>query len=177
MKALIFDTETTDLVGHELMDDSHQPRIIEFFGHIVDDEGTVHAELEFLCNPGINLQKIITDITGLKDSDLTDAKPFSAHAAAVADLIQSADAVVAHNLAFDYRMVELEMRRIGVQVQWPIIRICTVQETEWLKGRRMKESDLYEYLFGEPFTGAHRAKADVLALTRIYHELRKRNII
>lgn len=176
MRALIFDTETTDLISNTVLAEKHQPKVIEFFGQIVEDDGTVVRELEFLCNPGHKLEKVTTDITGIKDEQVRDQPPFSHFEAQVRSLIGEADAVVAHNLSYDFNMINFELQRCGTMelVQWPKIRICTVQETEWFKGYRLNLSALHEHLFGEPFTGAHRARVDVQALTRCYVELRNR---
>jgi DNA polymerase-3 subunit alpha len=73
-------------------------------------------------------------------------------------------------------MINNEMRRLGLTVAWPRV-ICTVEETEHLKGHRLKLSDLYELLFGEKFANAHDAKADVEALAKCYFELVKRGEI
>jgi DNA polymerase III alpha subunit (gram-positive type) len=75
MKALIFDTETTGLLPPSIARDNYQPRIIEFFGHIIDDDGSSIRELEFFCNPGIEISEEITSITGIKKSDVVDAPP------------------------------------------------------------------------------------------------------
>lgn len=176
MRALIFDTETTDLISNSLLPEKHQPKIIEFFGHIVEDDGTVIRELDFLCNPGHRLEKITTDITGITNDMVADKPPFLAFEAEVRGLIGEADAIVAHNLSYDFDVVNFEFKRCGTmdQARWPKIRICTVQETEWFKGHRLSLSALHEHLFGEPFSGAHRARVDVAALTRCYLELRKR---
>jgi DNA polymerase III epsilon subunit-like protein len=173
MKALIFDTEATQLVTNSLVKEQHQPRIIEFFGQTVDDEGTVHEELEFMCNPGISIPEKVTEITGIKDEDVAGAQPFATFAGQVKEIIERADAVVAHNLSYDWFVVNQEMDRVGVKVDWPKIRICTVEETEWINGFRLNLSALHEHLFGEPFSGAHRAREDVQALTRCYLELRR----
>jgi DNA polymerase III epsilon subunit-like protein len=173
MKALIFDTEATQLVTNSLVKEQHQPRIIEFFGQIVDDEGTIHEELEFMCNPGISIPEKVTEITGIKDEDVAGAQPFATFAGQVKEIIERADAVVAHNLSYDWFVVNQEMDRNGVKVDWPKIRICTVEETEWIKGFRLNLSALHEHLFDEPFSGAHRAREDVGALTRCYLELRR----
>jgi DNA polymerase-3 subunit alpha len=77
-------------------------------------------------------------------------------------------------------MLSLEFRRLGMLeevIKWPVIRICTVEQTEWYKGYRLSLTALYEELFGEPFPDAHRARVDVQALTRVFLELRKREEI
>ena len=60
-----------------------------------------------------------------------------------------------------------------IECEWPRL-CCTVENTEWLHGHRLSLSALHEELFGEPFSGAHRARTDVAALTRCYLELVKR---
>lgn len=173
MKALIFDTEATQLVTNSLVKEQHQPRIIEFFGQIVEDDGTILEELEFMCNPGIPIPEKVTEITGIRDEDVADAGSFAKHAYALQQFIARSEAVVAHNLSYDWFVVNTEFERLGKKVEWPNIRICTVEETEWIKGFRLNLSALHEHLFGEPFAGAHRAREDVQALTRCYLELRR----
>jgi len=177
MKALLFDTETTDLISNTLRDLKHQPRVIEFFGHIVDDSGKVHAKLEFLCDPGIPLPPQITEITKLTDKDLKGKPAFSHYLPEIRALMSKAEAVVAHNLAYDFRVLNFEFARAGKEAKWPVRRICTVAETEYMKGFRLNLTALHEELFGEPFANAHRARDDVAALTRCWLELRKREIV
>jgi DNA polymerase-3 subunit alpha len=176
-RTLIFDTETTGLIGNSLIKEQHQPRVIEFFGHVVDAKDKVVEELEFLSNPGIPLPAIITKITGLTDHHLRDQPSFSENADDVIKLIESCGAVVAHNLSFDMEIVNFEFERWGDPVVWPDQKICTVEQTEWFKGHRLNLQALHEHLFGEPFVDAHRAKHDVAALTRCFCELRKQGDI
>ncbi|MEE8263235.1 MAG: 3'-5' exonuclease [Gammaproteobacteria bacterium] len=173
-RTLIYDTETTGLIPNSVVDLRHQSHIIEFYGCVVDEGGNVIEELEFLCDPGIPLEPVITRITGLTDKDLTTARPFKDYAIAVKDLIERCDSVVAHNLSFDEAMVGIEMRRCGVVVEWPLFRICTVEESEWYRGYRLSLTALHTHLFGEEFKDAHRARHDVEALTRCFVEMRKR---
>ena len=177
MRTLIFDTETTALIGNSLLADRHQPQIIEFFGHIVNEEAEVVEELEFFCNPGKPLPEEVTRITGIKDEQVRNERPFDHYAGQVALLVQSADTVVAHNLSYDEAVVEAEFKRLVLTINWPDDRVCTVEQTEHLKGHRLSLSALHEELFGEPFTGAHRARVDVEALTRCYLELVRRGEI
>jgi len=177
MRYLIFDTETTDLISNSLLPLDKQPRIIEFFGHIVDHEGRTSDALEFVCNPGIRIEKKTTEITGIKQEDLRWQPRWAHFADDVEKLIASADAVVAHNLSYDWDMVNFEfmrMKRDPATLPWPAMRICTVQETEWFKGHRLSLSALHKELFGEEFEGAHRARVDVEALTRCFMELLRR---
>ena len=47
----------------------------------------------------------------------------------------------------------------------------------FIEQRRLNLNKLHELLFGKEFTGAHRAKTDVHALVRCYHELMNRGVI
>lgn len=174
MKTLVFDTETTDLVSNSLVPEKHQPHVIEFYGCIVDDGGDILEELDFMCNPGVPVTDTITRITGIKPEDVADAPPFAHFAPQVYELIRKSNAVVAHNLTFDMSVIDTEFSRLRMQAFWPNVRTCTVEATEWFCGYRLNLSALHEYLFKEPFAGAHRAKVDVMALVRCFNELRKR---
>lgn len=175
MLAIVFDTETTDLISTTAKALDKQPHIIEFYGCLVDtDKGKVKAELDFLCNPGIPLTETITRITGIKDSDLKGKPSFKEYLPKVQALFKKADVMVAHNLSYDHAMVGFEAERLGAAIPWPARRVCTVEATEHLKGFRLSLTALHELLFNEPFDGAHRAKVDVQALTRCYLELLKR---
>lgn len=177
MRVLIFDTETSDLIGNSLLADRHMPDTIEFYGCIVNEEGDAVEELDFLCKPPQPVSETTTRITGIKQEDVKDAPPFSHFAEKVFALIESSDTVVAHNLSYDMGVVDVEAKRLGREVFWPADRVCTVEQTEHLKGHRLSLSALHEELFGEPFTGAHRARVDVEALTRCYLELVRRGEI
>lgn len=175
MKAFVFDTETTGLIKNSLVPLEQQPRIIEFCGELVDlESGEVIKELDFICNPQQTLEAVITRITGLTQAQVDAEKPFSHRADEVIDLIQSAEAVVAHNLSFDRAMVDNDLKRCEKSVNWPSRMVCTVEQTEWMRGHRLNLTSLHEELFGEPFSGAHRAREDVKALTRCTVELFRR---
>lgn len=172
MLAAVFDTETTGLIKNKAIPLHRQPRVIEFFGQLIDPAtGAVEGELEFLANPGFQLEKIITTITGLRDEDLKDCPDFEIQGPLVQDFFAQAGVVVAHNLSFDIDIVNFEFQRMETVFDWPANRLCTVEATEHYKGRRLKLAELHEHLFGEGFEGAHRGRADVEALARIYIEL------
>lgn len=188
MKSFIFDTETTGLFKYfnKLHATPAQlkpyPWCIEFFGNTVEDSGDVLGEVEFWAKPGVSISDEITRITGITEADVADADPFAANADRVLAAIREADALVAHNLSYDKRILEVDFKRIGrydeiTDAMAGKRMICTVQETYSIKNHRMKLTDLYIHLFGEAFPNAHRARNDVNALTRCFLELRKREII
>lgn len=171
----IFDTETTGLIKNSRLSLDKQPRVIEFYGELVNDEtGEVLEELEFLANPGFPIEAIITQITGLTDKDLAPHPDFRKNVPRVVEFFGKAEEAVAHNLQYDKGMIGFEMARAEVDFKWPARMTCTVQRTEHLKGHRLNLSRLHELLFQKPFDGAHRAREDVKALTRCFLELRRK---
>ncbi len=181
MKAVVFDTETSGLIINRTMPRDKQPYVIEFYGMLVDlRTGKVSKELHFLAKPpveGFKLEPKIVKITTITDIDIENEKPFEKYATEVQTFLESASVVIGHNLSFDMEMIDIELDRIGRRLKWPKRRICTVEQTLHFKGFRLKLSDLHEYLLNERFDGAHRAKVDVEATTRVASELLKRNII
>jgi DNA polymerase-3 subunit alpha len=177
MKHLLLDTETSDLVQNTGRKLDKQPHIIEFYGNIIDDSGIIEDELHFLCNPGVKLNADVTRITGLTDKDLQDKPPFSAFVGALTSFFNQADIIVAHNLSYDLTVIGFEFKRLSMPLQLPPIKLCTVEETEYLSGYRLSLTALHERLFKRPFMGAHRAKNDVKALTVCYVELLRLGIV
>lgn len=185
MRALVFDTETTGLIGNRTVHIDKQPYCIEFYGELVNlaEGGKVEKFFHTLIKPPILLptkvkgDKGIADITGITDEMLSTAPRFADVAQQIKALIEESPGVIAHNLSFDMDMVEIEMERAKVSVKWPKRRICTVEQTIHMRGHRLNLTKLHNILFpGESFT-PHRANEDVKALTRCATELHRREII
>jgi DNA polymerase III subunit epsilon len=178
MKYLFFDTETTALFANSLLEIGQQPRIIEFYGMLTDEVGTPLRTLSFRCNPGIKIEKKVTEITGIKDEDLALEPPFGMFELSVSTLLQEADAIVAHNLSYDMAVLSAEYKRFNFDPPpFPWERICTVEATEYIKGYRLNLTGLHQHLFGTAFSGAHSAEEDVKAMARCYWELKGRDLI
>lgn len=166
-----FDTETTGLPVHHRSPLSKQPRIIEF-GGVITDGTEILDTLEFICNPGVAIEPIITEITGLTNADLEQHPPFSHFVPQLAEFFAKADGCIAHNLSFDRHMLEWDLARIDLtmaDINFPSIQICTVEQTKAKFGRRMRLIDLYEFVTGEKYVQKHRALDDV----RLMHEMAK----
>lgn len=177
-KVVVFDTETTGLIKNVLIPLDRQPKVIEFYGELIDDQtGEVLEEVEFKCNPQLRLEPIITKITGLTNADVDNEPLFRENAHKVVKLFEQADQAVAHNIAYDRNMLAFEFRRMEATLRWPNVLICTVAATEFMKGHRLNLASLHQELFGEAFEGAHRAREDVKALTKCFLELRRRGIV
>lgn len=174
-KALIFDTETTGLVTNRAVRLDKQPEVTEFYGCIIDlkKPDKIIEELNTLVKPNGPIPDEIAKKTGITNEMVKDAPPFSSVMPKIKTIISKAPLVVAHNFSFDKDMIEIELQRNNENITWPRC-ICTVEATIHITGFRLSLTALHEKLFGEPFKGAHRAKADVLALVRCTAELFKR---
>lgn len=184
----VFDTETSGLVHNRSLSLDLQPEVIEFYGVTVDLDKLVKAkkpprpiaELETLIKPRTPLSEVktggkrtITDITGIDDSMLSDAPPFSGVADRIISFLEGSPVAVAQNASFDRDMIDIEAERLDRVVKWPPM-ICTVEQSLWYIGRRLNLGELHEHLLGMKFPGAHRARADVEALVRCCVEMRRR---
>jgi len=164
--ALIIDTETTGLIRTHLA--TIQPYVCEFYGCYADLETNAapYKELHLLIKPPVEMPADAFKSHHLSDDMLKDAPAF----ADVADQIKE---FIENNFSFDQEMLDIQFEREGKSISWPAA-LCTVEQSIHLLGRRMKLSELYDHLFHEVFTDAHRAKNDVAALLRCCRELYKR---
>ncbi len=177
---IIWDTETTDLVKPVATRLSQQPQIIEYAAIKLDDKTLEEVgRLEFKFKNDSPLQPQIIKITGLRDSDLINMPKFGEKLHELREFHLGERIFVAHNLAFDSNMLQIELRRLDAmhKFPWPYHGIDTVNETYHIKGFRLNLSKLHEHCFGKPFEGAHRAMVDVEALTRCVIHLIKAKVI
>lgn len=178
---IVFDTETTDLVGKEATPLEKQPHMTEFAAIKLDPETLEEVDrLEFLVNPKQKLMPHIVKITNITDKMLEKKPTFGGYYPKLINFFIGGTEIVAHNCTFDVDILRFELMRIDrlLQFPWPPTHTCTVEQTLHIKGERMSLKNLYKHLFnGEVFKDAHRAMSDVEALTRCYRELKKLKVI
>lgn len=176
---IVWDTETTGLPKPQVAPLEEQPKIIEFAAIRLDNKTLKEvARYEFMCNPGEKLEPIITKITGIKDSDLADKRPFGAFYQDLCEFFFAEREMAAHNIAFDRSLLTFDLMRLDklTQFPWPIKHLCTVEASFSIKNRRLKLSELHEIAMGRPHKDAHRAMADVEALADCCRWLRKKGM-
>ena len=176
---IVFDTETTGLVQSEATPLEKQPKIWEFAGIRLDKNYNEVRRLEFVCDPGCDLEPIITKVTGAVTSDVKGKGEFSLYLSQLQDFFLGVREIVAHNLMFDIDMLRFELMRLDCleQFPWPPVRTCTIESTYYINNYRLNLTKLHQYCFNESFKDAHRAMPDVEALTRCYIYLKKNEII
>lgn len=168
MLFLPFDWETTGLTVHPNAELEMQPRPIEFAALLTDGKEILET-FEFLVNPDIAIDEIITKITGLTNEILEEQPLFAEQIPRLKGAFGKADVCIAHNLSFDKNITKYALEREGLtldDVGFPKIQICTVEQLMPEFGRRMKLEELYNLYFGD-YEQKHRALDDVMLLHKV----------
>jgi DNA polymerase III subunit epsilon len=172
---LVFDTETTGLLQFDRPDDAPgQPRLASWAMLFVSDSLEITAAHHGMVKPnGWTMPIEAERINGFTTAMLQAAgenvrRPLSLFVEA----IEEGRTLVAHNLAFDRRVMRGEMMRLG----WPEAQnvpfgLCTMQDLTQAcgipnpRGAGFKWPKLHEAiraLLGREFHGAHGALADTM---------------
>ena len=187
---LFFDTETTGIPRNyraAVSDLQNWPRLVQIAWLLVDDEAREVASAEYIVLPAgftipvdaARIHGITTEIAAEKGVGIGTILD------AVMPDIRRADLLVAHNMAFDEKILGAELLRAGRRnVVESSKRQCTMQgATDYcrLPGRYGYKwptlQELHTKLFNEPFEGAHQALVDVRACARCYFELRRLGVM
>lgn len=192
---LFFDTETTGFPHkHKPLDHPDQPHIVELAAELCQPDGRPVANMSLIIDPGvekgIHIPSKVAEIHGIDDEKAwrLGVEPKAALGMFL-QLLQRADTVVAHNLAFDE---DIFMCAVARHLPYSDVRIdgrerfCTMRETTDIcrlpptrsvttgQGgyKWPKLSEAYKHFFGEELVGAHSAGADTAACRRIYFHLK-----
>ena len=184
---LIFDTETTGLPRNwnaPITDTDNWPRCIQIAWQLHDEFGNLIENQDYLVNPNEfnipydaeRIHAISTELAQEQGIELQEVlEKFNI-------ALSKAKFIVGQNIGFDVNIMGCEFHRMGVEspmAQMPVLDTCTETTAELLRlpggrGGRFKLpnlTELHEYLFGEPFSEAHNATADVEATTRCFFQL------
>lgn len=187
---LFFDTETTGLPRRRdapVTDLSNWPRLVQLGYLLTDTQGSPIARGDFIIRPeGFTIPVSSTQIHGItNDRALREGHPLKSVMNHFHVLVNKAAYLVAHNMAFDEKIIGAEFLRNGLTNPIPgKARICTMQRTinfcaipgpygyKW-----PSLQDLHRKLFGTSFTGAHNAATDIQMTCKCFWELRRRGMI
>jgi DNA polymerase III epsilon subunit-like protein len=162
------DFETTGLITNEALPLHQQPSIIEIGIVKVSGDGKISNEFgAFVKPPKLPLDPIITKVTGIRDEDLADAKPFVAHLGTLVELFLGEREFVAHNAPFDLSMLIFELRRLGKADRFPFCPRVT--DTKVLYAGKL--SAWAAEVKGADFVQTHRALDDARLLFECYRAL------
>lgn len=193
MGVFFFDTETSGIFKRgQTYVDQDVPRLLEISGILDDDERNTVGSFTFLVpysgDVPVEAERV-HKISGERTRTFGVSLPTVLSATLAC--IKNADRVVAHNLEYDYKMLQVEFNTIGrVDVLTHAFEnkgFCTMQATTnilkipspWGRGYKWpKLMEAYIALINpEGFDGAHGAKADASAVREIYYHLLDNNHI
>jgi len=141
-------------------------KIIEIAIYVFDGKEIID-EYATLINPETKIDWYVTKLTGITNDMVKDAPVFAEVAQKIADLLKG-NIFVAHDVLFDYRFLNAEMKKAGVVINEP--KVCTVE----LSKKYMPEAESYS--LGKlcealeipiPDEDRHRAAGDALATTKL----------
>lgn len=199
MNILFFDTETTGTPKNyqaPMQDLGNWPRIIQLAWEYADHTGTVHDTQKFLIKPDgweIPKEKFWIENGFSTEQNQAEGIPMADVLDHFIGHLDVCDAIVAHNIGFDYPITGAEMIRYKKKARQALrTKFCTMATTVDLckipfpnRGRFNskqpykwpKLEELYKFLFNKGFDGAHDAGNDVAACRESFFELVKRGVI
>lgn len=187
---LFFDTETTGLPKNwkaPVTDLDNWPRLVQLGWQSYDDEGNHLESGDQIIRPeGFRIPIGSAKVHGIStERALAEGQPLSTVLEQFHRLIEESSFLVAHNMAFDEKIIGSEFLRNGFSNNLDSTpQICTMTSTvdfcqiEGPYGYKWpKLSELHVKLFGVDFEEAHNAAVDITATARCFWELRKRGEI
>jgi DNA polymerase III epsilon subunit-like protein len=188
MNYLIFDTETTGLPlswnapVHKL---SNWPRLVQLAWILYDEQGREQMKCSRIIKPeGFTIPPDIVKIHGINhEMALRDGKPLIKVLEEFCAVLKRDNlTLVAHNMAFDEKIVGAELLRMKLESNFfDLPKICTMKSTIDFCNLPNKKyprlEELYYILFRTVFQGAHHADVDVSACGRCFFELKRKKIV
>jgi DNA polymerase-3 subunit epsilon len=187
---LFFDTETTGLPKNwkaPTSDLNNWPRLVQLAYLFYDGTGNLISKGDFIIKPeGFLIPIDSSNIHGIStERALNEGKSLVSILEHFNTLVSQATYLVAHNMAFDEKIVGAELLRNGMKncIQHKN-KICTMEGTTnfcAISGpygyKWPKLSELHFKLFRKKFEEAHNAAIDITATARCFWELKKIGII
>jgi len=185
-KVLFFDTETTGFVRKTLpYNDPKQARVCQLAAMLCDDTGAELNRMNVIIKPaGWYIPDIVANIHGITTERAErEGIPVKEALTKFSEMSNVATIYVAHNFRFDNDMMNIEAFNEPSFVWRPTIEYCTmltatpvcqIPATRGSGYKWPKLQEIYGHLFGEAFDNAHDAFADMIAMKRVYFELKKR---
>jgi len=158
LEFVVLDTETTGFNKND--------RIIEI-ACIVFSAGEVIDEYSTLINPNRDVGK--TQIHGIRPSMISSAPMFSEIANDILRILQNR-ILVAHNLAFDGRMLKQEFAKLGIDLNLGH-GFCTMTEVSRIYSAQNSSLEMACKIFDIEQNDAHHAKGDAKTTLQLFQAL------
>jgi len=138
------------------------------------DGETITDQFSSLVNPQIEIQPFVQKLTGISGKMLQNAPKFYEIAKRVVQITEDC-VIVAHNAAFDYRILQTEFRRLGFTFERK--SLCTVSLSQILLPDQPAYSlgKLVRNL-GIPFSDQHRAQGDAKVTVKLFELLLEKDL-
>lgn len=119
-----------------------------------------------LVNPEIPIQPFVVKLTGINNAMLRTAPKFYEIAKRIIEITKDC-IIVAHNAAFDYRVLKMEFKRLGYD--YVKQTLCTVELSKQLLPE-VKTYSLGKLVrsLGIPIADRHRASGDAMATLKLF---------
>ena len=142
--------------------------IYKFDGHTIVDQ------FISLVNPEKPIQEFVVKLTGINNKMLKNAPKFYEVAKRIIEITKDC-ILIAHNTAFDYRILGTEFKRLGYQYNRNTL--CTVE----LSQKLILDQPSYSLgkltkSLGIPMTDRHRASGDALATVQLFKLLLEKDV-
>jgi DNA polymerase-3 subunit epsilon len=187
---LFFDTETTGIPANNrapASDFNNWPRLVQVAWILADGDANQIESAEYIIKPeGFTIPQDAAKIHGITtEKALAQGSNLSAILQTLKEKIEFADALVAHNMQFDEKILGAEFLRCGFSnIIETKQRICTMRSsTDYCQitgpyGYKWPSLQaLHTKLFNKPIPGAHTALADTRACAACFFELKKLRVI
>lgn len=149
------DPENGDIIEISILPFTYDPETYAVTGY--------KSPITRLNEPKEPLSEIIKQITNLTDDDVQD---HHIDWKRVADLLERADVVIAHNARFDWKWINASMHRAGIKMpQVPFC--CSMIHANWQSIRLTSRSQELLCLWHGFYYYSHRAEADTKALLHL----------
>lgn len=193
---LFFDTETTGKLNMRLSpEDPSQPNLVQLGAILMAEGGQICGTLDCIVEPnGWEISEEVALIHRIPQALAVRAGiPRRSVLSVFNHMCKHARLIVAHNIEFDWQVMEVQYHREGVPHRMAHLKkICTMKAaTPVCKiPKPFKPSprdpykwpsllETYQFLFGADkiIDSAHSAIADCQALVEIYLEMKKRGLL
>lgn len=187
-----FDTETNGLpknFGASAEDVNNWPRVTQLSYAVFDENEKLIKKVNTLIKPEgwtIPKEKFFLDNGMTTERCEEQGRPI---AEVMDEFIRdrlAASFTIAHNIAFDGKIMRAEMFRLNRREEFTSPKICTMMSSTQFcqlctpksnKFKWPKLEELHHKLFNTGFDGAHDAFNDVTATAKCFFELKRRGVI
>lgn len=162
---IVFDIETTGLYDYK-------DQIIEI-GAIRVRNGQIVERFHSMVNPGCEIPRDITQLTGIASLDVSYAPDIKTVIREFARFIRETVPVVGHNVTFDLSFLQYAYYQCDIDANLKYIDTLQLARDAWPDLDNHKLNTLIQQFNLMPHGQTHRALDDVIATDRLYNLARR----